>query len=739
MKEALCLFSGYHMFSRSQERLLRYLGGFPEGLEQAWDVPRDLSLPGLADAMGMVRSGLNQPLTGLLDGAYVTVRVAHVIGGGSRRRQVYHITKKGRAWLEEHPAEALETTSSAPSSTSFLVGREATLSALASKLENDGRAVLGGLSGVGKTAVLKAIQQATGAGGTTVRWADIDEFCDAQTVFTRWFAEEGPAPTDSQSLLEAAVLAKANSLFIVDDLHRLDPRHADEVVALLNGMHDRGCSLLLASRLPLIEGLDWPVHRLSTLEPDEASALLGEHLSAEQRLAVAKALGGHPMAINLYREGDPLPEAGADIQAFVEATMLNTLDESERLALDQMVLFPRPLPAEVAPGSDAVEALDDRALLRWSGATTSFEVQHLVRNVRRTMLSETDLIELHQRALNHWNQHNDRPEYGVIRLYHALALGSEDVHAMMNASFEALVEADAAALAVVFERATQERPKDGHLHYWAGRVATQRQELDHARRHLANVDEPALQDDLRHALAVMEGDAAEAQRLLERQLDRASSLERNRLVLRAAVQRVDDRLFNERTPLEVAALRSLLERVELPDDMEMRSSIMVSMTMIQHSLALAESDTVRARALVEQLLAVSHETDPLVLLMDLKTRLHFGNEAEGPSVSEADVVRVLEAQTSPFHRAAVGLTYAEHLFNHDPERAAAWFANVVQPQHLKGPASSIARYTARWWYLAGHVGARPVALALREAARWFRQAGCPQASRAVTQRLHRVL
>ena len=82
MKEALCLFSGYRMYSRSQERLLRYLGGFPEGLEQAWDVPRDLSLPGLADAMGMVRSGLNQPLTGLLDGAYVTVRVAHVIGGG---------------------------------------------------------------------------------------------------------------------------------------------------------------------------------------------------------------------------------------------------------------------------------------------------------------------------------------------------------------------------------------------------------------------------------------------------------------------------------------------------------------------------------------------------------------------------------------------------------------------------------------------------------------------------------
>ena len=34
------------MLSRSQEKLLRYLGGFPDALAQAWDVPREVSLPG---------------------------------------------------------------------------------------------------------------------------------------------------------------------------------------------------------------------------------------------------------------------------------------------------------------------------------------------------------------------------------------------------------------------------------------------------------------------------------------------------------------------------------------------------------------------------------------------------------------------------------------------------------------------------------------------------------------------
>ena len=48
--------AGVAMLSRGQERLLRYLGTFPDALSKAWDVPRDVSLPGLSDAMGVVRS-----------------------------------------------------------------------------------------------------------------------------------------------------------------------------------------------------------------------------------------------------------------------------------------------------------------------------------------------------------------------------------------------------------------------------------------------------------------------------------------------------------------------------------------------------------------------------------------------------------------------------------------------------------------------------------------------------------
>jgi hypothetical protein len=49
--------------SGPQERILRWLGGFSPAMEKAWDVTRHLSLPGISEALGVVRSALNAPLS----------------------------------------------------------------------------------------------------------------------------------------------------------------------------------------------------------------------------------------------------------------------------------------------------------------------------------------------------------------------------------------------------------------------------------------------------------------------------------------------------------------------------------------------------------------------------------------------------------------------------------------------------------------------------------------------------
>ena len=731
------------MLSRSQEKLLRYLGAFPIGLEEAWDVPRDLSLPGLADAMGVVRSGLNQPLNALLEMAFISVRVAHVIGGGSRRRQVYHITTAGRVWLESNPETAKAGQKISPDSlaeTTFLVGRSATLKDVHERLEKERKLVVGGLSGVGKTVLLDAYAEGLLAAKRRVRRANVDEFTDAKSLFASWYSDEGPAPSETASMVERLAEEEATTVFMVDDVDRLAPRHQEEVVELLESLLDAGCTALLAGRLPLFEGLTWPMLRLGTLEPKVAADLLGEHLEASQRLRIARALGGHPMALQLYREGDPLPEAGADVQAFVEQTMLKLLAETERSCLDLMALYPRPLSPTDAPGSEEVDALDERALLRWSIDSERVEVQHLVRNVRRAMLDDDDLRRLHGLSLNHWQERLNRPQGALLRLYHAMALEKDELDAWIDDDFDRLVAADAGALAVLFDRATQQHPENERLHYWAGRVAVQRNEPERARTHLEAVRDEALHDDLAHAMALLEGDETAAQRLLERQLERAASVERTRLVLRTAVQRLDDRLFDEPSSIDVQSIRSLLNDVELPDAGPVRATVTVSMSMIRHALALHDGDTERATALAEQLAGLSNDEDPLVQQMKLRTQLHQRTSSgEGMASLRSQTMTVMEVQPSPLHSAAVGLTFGEHLASDSLDEAATFLATLPSPDHLEGAGAPSMRYAARWWYLAGRTGYRPAAMALREAARCFRQAGCLRAAKAATLRLHRVL
>ena len=84
------------MAKQTEQRILVWLNQFDDSLQDAWDVPRENSLPGIADAIGVVRSALHTPLKNLQKENMIIVKQAHVINGGSRKRNVHFITEKGR-------------------------------------------------------------------------------------------------------------------------------------------------------------------------------------------------------------------------------------------------------------------------------------------------------------------------------------------------------------------------------------------------------------------------------------------------------------------------------------------------------------------------------------------------------------------------------------------------------------------------------------------------------------------
>ena len=734
------------MLTRAQRNLLRHLASYPDALVEAWDVPRDLSLPGLSDAMGVVRSGLNAPLKALESAGFVTKRMAHVIGGGSRRRHVHHITADGRAWLEDNEdgtdapsptrlepgpsPDAFPSTPPAVAATfQHIVGRERAMEAVEERLAEGGAVHVQGMSGIGKTAFGQALMHRTEGS----MWVTCDAFTDAQALVRGWGRRSAEAPLDAAALLDTALGLKG-TLF-VDDLHLVDARHRSEVVALLNGIVDGGGRLVTLAKPPLEVELNGEVHVLGPLEPEVAAMLLPEHLDESDRLAIARALGGHPMALHLHQVGDALPEAGEHVQTYVTQAVLSGLEADLHDALDALVLFPRPLPADQVPHEAAIGTLDDHALLRWSTVNNRLEIQHVVRNVRRAMLAPETLQRLHVEAAQHWASRSSSEEFEVLRLYHELAAGQrpEDLVERVNA----LMAGQHGPLAVVLAGALQQDEADEPLNALAGHVALHRMELDTVRHHLERLTPGARQRRLAYGLAVAEGDESSAASLVE-EASQDDGLETSRLLLASAVQTVEDRLFDERSEVSAGAVSSLLDRIVLPDRPELRTPLTVGMALVRHAMALRQGDVDGARAVREALTAVSHADDPTVQLLGVREAMAAGDLTGDALVQRLSTVAA--GQPTPLHAAFLNLAGAEQaMLSSDRSLAGALHDALPLPSSLPSLGQTAHRYAARLWYLRAHLQPEERRRCLQESAARFRRAGCHRAARQAVARLHRSM
>ena len=82
------------MLTPAMLRILRWLDEYPTTLESAWDVPRSISLEGIADGIGVVRSALFQPMSALEQEGLIQTRQAHVLGSGRRKRRKWSTLQK---------------------------------------------------------------------------------------------------------------------------------------------------------------------------------------------------------------------------------------------------------------------------------------------------------------------------------------------------------------------------------------------------------------------------------------------------------------------------------------------------------------------------------------------------------------------------------------------------------------------------------------------------------------------
>ena len=699
------------MLPESQARLLRLLARYPDELVEAWDVPRELSLPGLSESLGLVRSALHEPIKALEEQGLVQTRNAHVIGGGNRKRGVVHLTAKGRL-----QASALVTTaghSMEVEITDGLHGRESELTQLKSAL-SEGAVVLTGMPGIGKTALIKTLCQPK-------RYVAMDGSMDAQKLVATWL-EIDDAPLHLEAQIE--MLSDSHTI-AVDELQEVHPRHQEGVHALLQGLIDSKVSVLIGVRAPSPFG---NAITLSGLDAEASHKLLGESIDFETAQDVCEALDGHPLALHLWSPSDALPEASDAVQAFVEETVLSRVGETERDDLDALSAEPRPVNSTHLDDLN-LNPLDDAALLRWPNGLV--EVQHLVRNVRRVAWQEPEAI--HLKAIERWRKIDDS-DARWFEAYHMLMAGQNPSEFIVE--HESSILAQSAAAAALLDDVLHLLPEAHEMRTMAAKLALDRAEFTVAESYISDLAEPNHM--LLARLHRSQGNISAADKADTMASAVVSKAEAAQMHLSRMAALIDDRL-----PDEIGALDEVekgLSKTKIGDleDRQKRSAI-VLVAILKHRIAILRGDKKSAAEVRNDLVELAGGEDPLTERLEHLESLIL-SEPDSPKRLEAEsAMRRLVGRTSEIlQRVSLGLNLIQSQARTNPHGALTTLENLQSlPLPMDHPAGR--RLDALLWYWKGELEPEKRLGYWREAVHRFRRAECPRAARSLTAKLHKSL
>ena len=698
------------MLPESQARILRLLARYPDELVEAWDVPRDLSLPGLSESLGLVRSALHEPLKALEGEGLVQTRTAHVIDGGSRKRTVIHLTSKGR-----QQASALVITaghSMEIESADGLHGRESELKQIESSLA-EGSVVLTGIPGIGKTALLQTLPS---------RYVAMDASMDAKMLVEAWL-EIDDAPIDLDAQIE--LLSEATEILVADEVQDVHPRHQSAVHALLNGLIDAKIQVAIGMSAPC--PFDNPI-TLYGIDTEAGQKLLGDGIDSETAADVCEALDGHPLALHLWSPSDDLPEASDAVQSFVEETVLSKLGNDSRGDLDVLCAEPRPVMANHLDTID-IDPLDAAALLRWPNGQV--EVQHLIRNVRRVAWDTPE--EIHHQAAERWSKiEEDQARW--FEAYHLTMAGEDTTDFVLNHSEQILSES--ATAATLLDDVLHALPEAHELRRMAATVALDRGESDIASDYLNALPEPD------HALLARllrsQGEISAAEEAESMAKSTASKSEAARMHLSRISALIDDRLPDETGDLDAVEKRMSKVNIGHLEDSQKRSAI-VLLAILRHRIAMLRNDGDAAASVRKDLTELADGEDPLIdRLTHLEALLLSDPDSPKRLEAEGAMRRLVGRTPETLQHVSLGLVLVQAQSRSNPPGAATTLENL-RSMPLPMDLAAGRRLDALLWYWRGVLESNQRLAYWREAILRFRRAECPRAARSLTEKLHKAL
>ena len=454
------------------------------------------------------------------------------------------------------------------------------------------------------------------------------------------------------------------------------------------------------------------------LDHVSALALLPDDIEQEEAELIVERLGGHPLALNLLDRNAPLPEVGEGVREYVKSTVLARLDDEAKKTLNELSLLPIQVNPENIQHQDGLESLDESALLRWEDGV---ELQHLIRNVQRAMLSENELEQAHSTAVKHW-QEVEGKQGRLIEFHHLIQSNDAMLERRMMDELEGICSVSPSAMASLLEDACIRNPRSRQLKRLAAAIAIERNEVQLADQIISELPDGPAKNQLLIRTTLLKGDTTAAEELFDEMESQLSGSELvkarlNRLVIELEDRSPgsnDDEFFNQ--ILKKCGQINISE----VDEMIRRSALQV-LSMVRHRVYLAQGDKDSANRVLSELKSVLDKGDRHIIRMEALSRIYDGE--------------MIEIESEDLDSQILMLAMVE--CSQDSEKRAALVSRLIE---MKQPLHAARRrvLAGAWTWLSRFDESQRL-LALREAISYWKAAGCPRAATAAAEELHRIL
>ncbi|MBF14492.1 MAG: hypothetical protein CMA97_03135 [Euryarchaeota archaeon] len=727
------------MLTPAMLRILRWLDEHSAALESAWDVPRSISLEGIADGIGVVRSALFQPMSTLEEDGLIQTRQAHVIGSGRRKRKVVHITQDGRKQIQQNTEEvpdrrsrtSLKLKGQVPEYT-ILHGRQSEIESIQEALERNAPVHLRGMPGIGKSTLARSVVQELAGQGIQVHWVQLDAYCDVHEAMQRMEVET-PQILDVEGY--ASLFEQENMLLVFDDVHAISSRHQSSFSNLFQGLQNHNIPFMLLGRDRDTFSIEGEYVDLGPLEQADAIELLNPELG-DERASIVDTLGGHPLAILLYDASTPLPETNQGVRTYVEQVVLGDASSEVHEAMSPFLVLPFPVPAEKMPDPNHVPLLDEHTLLRWGVRDSTMEMQHLIRNVCKSSLEDSEIDALHLSAIVHWEKEDDAIA-SILELHHRIQRGETEVSSHLSVRANELMDAYSGAFATLLDDALANESENLELIELASQHALNRAEVEVARDYIQNFDDPQLAN-IRLQIMQFEG-KKDIMEELESMLDGVEKPEQKLRIQLSVLSRSIDDMSSNSNEEDFNRINRLIDQVNLPDNENERQVILTTIVVMRHSLAIERGDIDAANFLLDQLKGIALASDPLIQYLTTKTEL---KSVDARSANAALTLRNAELTASqlqqPLYKASLLLLICEQLVETQLPRAQLLHEQIDIQFIETMDVPSARRVVAKWWEVKSMFDEKNRIFALREAILRYRSVGCPNRARSLSKRMHNI-